>query len=264
MAIREDNKEILMTYDALKSRGLPTSNLERNAATLKFIQTDICEPGEGIYKPSTNTIFYGIYDKDVILHELIHVASSDCSNEKLYIRGRKYHKSSGFTLINDNADKIGVSICEGLTEYYRMLFHYNGSTNKNLFSCENYYYASIISRLLLELIGEDTVGNLFFDNKLMEFFNLVGATFNDKDGLIISLSDDIFELNSDSLLSNFLFKCEKMKLTNMLLKLSYKNILDKDLYQIFKNHIDLYFQDEAMNSLVATKKLERAKNKYYR
>ena len=259
-----DNKEVLTTYEALSLANLPTENFEINVKTLQFKQSDLFKFDEGLYKPSTNTVYYGTYNPDVILHELIHAASSDRSNESFYKRGRKYQKSSGFTLINDNIDKIGISLSEGLTEYYRMKFYYNGTLDKTKFSCENYYFASILSRLLINLLGEEEVGKLFFNNDIVNFSHLLENKIGDTDGLIISTSDEIFDLNTESLISNMLYKSNKVNLTNMLIELCYRNIQDKNLENIFINHIYRYLSGDKKNIQVALKKLEKTKKKYSR
>ena len=264
MAIREDNKEILMTYDALKSRGLPTRNLERNAATLKIIQTDYCEPGEGIYKPSTNTIFYGTYNTDTILHELIHVASYDGTNEEFYIRGNRHKKCPGFAIQDSEAKGVGFCLSEGFSDLFCMLFFNNGIVDREKLVFDKYYSSLLLSRLLSELTSLDEIGQLFFYNNFSGFVSLLENKIGDHDNMIISLSDDVYNFDSESTLLNMMNRMNKVILTKTIIELSYRNIYDRDLDLIFKKHIKDYFENDNKNTQITLKKLKKAKKEYCR
>ena len=262
MALIDDNIEVKRTYEAIDNAHYPTDNFLRNAQTLKIVQTDWLEEGEGSYYPPSNTLYYGTYIPDVILHELIHVASYDGTNEVLYKRGKKYIKSCGFTMEDSNIEKVGLGISEGLTEYFRMKFYNNAILDRAKISCDNYYYEALLNRLLFGLTSEKSIGDLFFDNALTGFVQLLEEKIGDHNGIIIGLSDEILELDTKSLISNLLFKSNKVNLTNNLIDLSYANIKDRDLEPIFRNHISFYFNEDCKGYQVATKKLEKTIKKY--
>jgi hypothetical protein len=264
MRINGDNKEVTLTYNNLKQNGLYTNNYVKNVETIDFQETDLLYAGEGLYKPSTNTVYYNTYERDMILHELLHAAMYDGTNQVFYVKGKKYYKSSGFTLVNETPNRIGIAISEGLTEYYRMLLYNNGKIERNKLSCYEYYQAALLSKLLIDLIGQNKISDLAFRNDLMGFYSLLRNQLGDTYGSIVSLADNIFNLDSRSFLSRFFKNSSKIQLTNFLIELAYNNIENKDLEEIFSNYIDKYFEDETKGYDATHKRLEKTKRKYKR
>ena len=254
MMMLEDNLEVHNMYNALKNAGYPTDLYLENIKTLKIEHSDLIKDN-ATYKANVNTIFYDEYNPDVIYHELIHVASTDRNPSYVYKNGKKYEKSGGFEITSDDTTSIGKSVNEGYAELFRMFLTKDRNLNKEEFSCMNYYLASILGKTLIDLIGEKEVSDCYFTNDVIGFYHLLRDAFNEEFTNLIGISDEIFSFNTDSLLTSFVVRNDKINLFTKLIKLSYENIEDKDLNLIFNEAIEAYFYDNIKAQKTVKKKL---------
>lgn len=254
MMMLEDNLEVHNMYNALKNAGYPTDLFLENVKTLKIEHSDSIKDN-AVYKANVNTIFYDEYKPDTIYHELIHVASTDRNTSYVYKSGKRYEKSGGFQITSDDTTSIGKSVNEGYAELFRMFLTKERNLNKEEFSCKNYYLASILGKTLIDLIGEKEVSDCYFTNDVIGFYHLLRDVFNEEFSNLIGISDEIFSFNTDSLLTSFVVRNDKINLFTKLIKLSYENIENKDLNLIFNEAIEAYFYDNIKAQKTVKKKL---------
>lgn len=183
------------------------SNFHRNIRTAKIIESDkLPKKANGVYYNNKNTIFVrknAVCSKEILFHELTHLSSNNNLDSMRRI---------GFFYDNTKEHfSIGYGINEGYTAY----------CNFKLFgSAIAYPFESLVSKTIEEIIGENTMEELFFnadlkrliqelqkyvsENEIIDFLcKLDTFTYN---GFNNKINDDETMIKAVNAVKSFLFK----------------------------------------------------------
>ena len=149
------------------------NNLYENLKTFKIVSVPQEKLGKdnvyANYDAKTNVIMIN-YDnsgiknndiklKEVIFHELLHMASSHYDKEKDFV----YTGFHTIDLKNDDYYDIGRGLTEGLTEY--LTYSYITSIDHRIPRSNSYIVEQKIIEQLICILGEDVVLDIFYNNK---------------------------------------------------------------------------------------------------
>lgn len=102
-------------------------------------------------------INYKKFIEKVLPHELLHMASSFCQNDTCY---------SGFSQFKKNDDIIGTFITEGYTELLLLKIYPDKK-----YSSRSYAYERVVAEAIEQIVGYDTMSNLYFNANLFGLIN---------------------------------------------------------------------------------------------
>jgi len=215
-------------------------NFYRNLKTLKINEVSQEELGDTCYNAKENTININSNQdievkKRILIHELIHMASTNYDKEKGVIH-TGFH-SIDLNNIKEDYGYLGIS--EGLTE--SIAYHLTGSKSLDT----GYFIEANLVKQLMCIVGEDICLKAFFTNN----FNLIKDKMlelihnNDKLDYTLNIMESIHLLKNDvdetdslcfvqlKLLDFFNEKCRR---------LSVEAIADSDKEAFLKQLLDTY------------------------
>lgn len=162
------NQELKIFYENLESLGIPviTKQMEKYFKKMKF---------GGGYNHKDNEIYLIKTKKELIFHELFHVATNYCGEDK--------NKHIGLSI-----DNIGLGINEGYTDF--MVQKYFNSNYKT-----NYQYYTDIVKIFEQFIGREKMEHFYMTANLNGMIDELNQYTDIKDILqVIKNADELYKL----------------------------------------------------------------------